>query len=188
MSQPSSLESTGRYYCISATGPSSRNQGAETLEVSIALQKVGCILLPRHYHYHWGSPCMGTWEGKQAEWEAFPTPLMNCTGRATLTASQEPWPLAVAPEAPICLSSWLTEKLQLIWRNKPGCLLSDTQGRNVMMLMLRALLETHDEYNSYIQWTLGELPTSPSQGEVLPADQKNTWNIEETLVWHWNED
>lgn len=80
---------------------------------------------------------MGTWEGKQAEWEAFPTPLMNCTGRATLKASQEPWPLAVDPEAPISLTSWLTEKLQLIWRNKPGCLLSDTQGRN--LLMLRAL-------------------------------------------------
>lgn len=41
-----------------------------------------------------------------------------------------------------------------------------------------SLFAIHDKYvskdNSYLQWTLGELPTNPSQGEVLTADQKNS--------------
>lgn len=82
---------------LSATGLSSGSWRAEALEVGIALQGVsGCHAASRSITWITGD--LPLWGLETAEYQAFPTPLINHFGRATLKAAQEPFPLTVAAE------------------------------------------------------------------------------------------
>lgn len=79
-----------------ATGLSSGNWRAEALEVGIALQGVsGCHAASSSITWITGD--LPLWH-ETAENQAFPTPLINHFGRATLKAAQESFPLTVASE------------------------------------------------------------------------------------------